>query len=183
MGTADDIHSTDRISLREALERVGFEVMKPYLHTGRILARHRGLYTSPEGTVRAAPVTPRRRGGLTSIKTVPGGCLLRRWMVEDGRVIQEEGYAYTIDIALDRAAFEMCFPAATGPAEPDGMRAAQESTLEQNAETASSASAASPPAAPQTEPVPPAAEPMIAGSSARGKRGTTIPAGAAAAEA
>jgi hypothetical protein len=33
MDTADDIPSTGTISLREALKRVDFDVLKPYLHT------------------------------------------------------------------------------------------------------------------------------------------------------
>ena len=36
--------------------------------------------------------------------------------VEDGRVIQEVVYAYSHDIELGRGAFDMHFPAATGPA-------------------------------------------------------------------
>ena len=54
----------------EALKRVGFEVLRPYLHTGHIPARHRGLYTSRAARCVAAPVTPRRRCGPTHIKTL-----------------------------------------------------------------------------------------------------------------
>ena len=70
----------------------------------------------------------------------------------DGRVVQEVVYTYTIDIELDRAAFEMYFPAATAPAKSSGMWTAQESILKQNAETTSSAPAAASPTAAQIEP-------------------------------
>jgi hypothetical protein len=173
---------TPLISLREALERASFEELKLCFHTGRIPVSHWGLYASSTGAVRSAfgdlppalwPNARKDRAGRIFF------CL--EW-VEDGRV--EEVYAYDVDIRLDLARYETCFPVATGPAESDGMwvdgvtfaaseasgleawleglrkEAAQENALKPNVEAASSAPTASPPTEPQTEPQ---TEPGIAG--------------------
>ena len=123
------------LTLREALERVGFEVLRPYLHAGRISARHRKLYTSPSGEERSDHGdTPPAWWANCHIDRAGQVTFFLAPVVVDGRVIDEVVYAYAIDIELDPAAFERDFPAAIEPAESGGMRAGPESILEQNAE-------------------------------------------------
>ena len=102
-------------TLREALERVGFEVLRPYLHTGHIPARHRGLYTSPSGEVRSGPGDIPLTLWANAYKDPDGRVFFVTEWVEDGRVIQETVFAYAIDITLNRVAFEKFFPAVAEP--------------------------------------------------------------------
>jgi hypothetical protein len=107
-----------QLLLSEVLEHVSFEKLRPYLHSGRIPAHQHALYLLPSGVKEYQPgSTPPElwfnallEGGRHGRVTF----FLRGHMVE-GRVVDEQVFAYTTDIVLDRAAFEAFFPVTTAP--------------------------------------------------------------------
>ena len=143
------------IPWHEAVKRAGsLDALRPCLHLGLIPVRHGSLFTWPEGQLRSGPGEIRPGWWHHAYEDRAGRMMFFTESVfwPESGVVAEQLFAYVASIELDSVAFEMCFPTATGPTKSDGMRAAQESIPEQNAETASSASAASSPTAPQTEP-------------------------------
>ena len=135
------------ISLREALTGVSFEELKSLLHRGCLLARHRALYTSPGGAVRSGPgnLPPALWATADYKNRAEQVIFYLDPVVAEGCVVDEVVFAYASDITFDRRAYETLAPIATGSAESDGMRAAQERIPAQNAETAFSTLVASPP--------------------------------------
>ena len=101
----------------EALKRAGsFDKLRPYLHTGQILACHGGLYTLSDGKRYSGPgmfapekwfVARTDRAGRVIFITEP--------VVMDGRVVQEEVFAYASSIKFDSVAFDAFFPVAGLP--------------------------------------------------------------------
>ena len=56
MGGTADKSTPLGMPWREALKRAGsFDALRPYLHTGRIPARHGGLYTLSDGKMHSGP--------------------------------------------------------------------------------------------------------------------------------
>ena len=101
----------------EALKRAGsFDKLRPYLHTGQILACHGGLYTLSDGKRYSGPgmfapekwfVARTDRAGRVIFITEP--------VVFGYTVIQEEVFAYASSIKLDSVAFDAFFPVADLP--------------------------------------------------------------------
>jgi hypothetical protein len=99
---------------REALKRSGsFDALRPYLHEGRIPARHGGLYTLSDGKVHSGPGILGPEKWAVVHKDRAGRVIFFTEEVVFGRVVQEEVFAYDISIELDSVAFDTFFPVAT----------------------------------------------------------------------
>ena len=101
----------------EALKRAGsFDELRPYLHTGQIPACHGGLFTFPDGNRIAGPEFSRQKSGPSAHKDRAGRVIFfTEPVVLDGRVVQEEVFAYDRSIELDSVAFDTFFPVAGLP--------------------------------------------------------------------
>jgi hypothetical protein len=106
------------LPLSEALERISFEELRPYLHAGRIPTRHHTLYLLPSGVKWYQPGSIPLKLWFNAL--LEGGrhgrvLFFPQGYMAEGRVVDEQVFAYTIDIYLDRAAFEVCVPWAAAP--------------------------------------------------------------------
>jgi hypothetical protein len=101
-----------RISWREALKRAGsFDALRPYLHTGQISARHGGLFSLSDGKAHSGPGDFKPEWWAYAHEDRAGRVIFFLEPVVSGyTVIQEEVFAYAINIELDSVAFNTCFP-------------------------------------------------------------------------
>ena len=107
-----------RTPWREARKRAGsFDELRPYLHTGQIPAHHDGLRTLSDGKMHSGPGILRPEMWANAYEDRAGRRVIffTEAAVVDGRVVQEQVFAYDTSIELDSVAFDTFFPVAGLP--------------------------------------------------------------------